>query len=244
MFRAVAVVGFRKSGKTTVVEGLVRELVRRGYRVGTIKHIREKEFSIDAPGKDTWRHAQAGASVIVSLAPRETATIMKHPIKPEDVTSAFQWLDFLILEGFRKSKGIAKIATPRTAEEAAKLLDKFTIACVGYGRRGLPVLKLDQVKELADIVEEKALPVLPRLDCRRCGYPSCEEFALAVLQGKAKVEDCQPMHDLVSLRVDGRVIPLNPFVQDLITGTIRGMLSSLKGAKGKEFEIRVKKHVR
>lgn len=244
MLRAVAVVGFRKSGKTTVVEGLVRELVKRGYRVGTIKHIREKEFSIDAPGKDTWRHAQAGASAIVSLAPRETATVVKRSVKPEEVMSALQWLDFIILEGFRESKGIAKIATPRTAEEAAKLVDKFTIACIRYGRRGLPVLKLDQVKELADIVEEKALSVLPELDCRRCGYPSCEEFALAVLQGKAKVEDCQPMHDLVSLRVDGRVIPLNPFVQDLIARTIRGMLSSLKGAKGKEFEIRVKKHAR
>ena len=244
MLRAVAVVGFRKSGKTTVVEGLVRELVKRGYRVGTIKHIREKEFSIDVPGKDTWRHAKAGASVVVSLAPREVATVTKRSAKIEEVMVMLQWLDFIILEGFRRSKGIAKIATPRTAEETAKLVDKFTIACIGYSSRGLPVLKLDQVKELADIVEEKALPVLPGLDCRRCEYPSCEEFALAVLQGKAKVEDCQPMHDLVSLRVDGRVIPLNPFVQDLIASTIRGMLSSLKGAKGKEIELVVRKRAR
>jgi len=244
VLRAVAVVGFRKSGKTTVVEGLVRELVKRGYQVGTIKHIREKEFSIDAPGKDTWRHAQAGASVILSLAPREVTTITKRSVKLEEVMSTLQWLDFIVLEGFRESKGIAKIATSRTAEEAAKLMDKFTIACVGYGRRGLPVFKLDQVKELADIVEKKALPMLPGLDCRRCGYPSCEEFALAVLKGKAKVEDCQPMHDLVRLRVDENVIPLNPFVQDLIASTIRGMLSSLKGAKGKEIELTVKKHAR
>jgi len=244
MFRAVAVVGFRKSGKTTVVEGLVRELVKRGYRVGTIKHIREKEFSIDVPGKDTWRHAQAGASVTVSLAPREVATVTKRSAKIEEVMATLQWLDFIVLEGFRESKGIAKIATPRTAEEAAKLVDKFTIACIGYGSQGLPVLKLNQVKELADIVEEKALPVLPGLDCRRCGYPNCEEFELAVLQGKAKVEDCQPMHDLVRLRVDEKVIPLNPFVQDLIASTIRGMLSSLKGAKGKEIELTVKKHAR
>jgi len=244
MLRAVAVVGFRKSGKTTVVEGLVRELVKRGYQVGTIKHIREKEFSIDTPSKDTWRHAQAGASVIVSLAPREIATITKRSVKLEEVMSALQWLDFIVLEGFRESKGIAKITTPRTAEEAAKLVDKFSIACIGYGRRGLPVLKLDQVKELADIVEEKALPMLPGLDCRRCGYPSCEEFALAVLQGQAKVEDCQPIYDLVRLRVDEKVIPLNPFVQDMIASTIRGMLSSLKGAKGKEIELVVRKRAR
>jgi molybdopterin-guanine dinucleotide biosynthesis protein B len=244
MPRAIAVVGFRKSGKTTVVEGLVRELVKRGYRVGTIKHIREKEFSIDVPGKDTWRHARAGASVTVSLAPREVATVVKRSAKIEEVMATLQWLDFIVLEGFRGSKGITKIATPRNAEEAATLVDEFTIACIGHGRRGLPALRLDQAKELADIVEEKSLPVLPGLDCRRCGYPNCEEFALAVLRGKAKVEDCQPMHDLVSLRVDGRVIPLNPFVQDMIASTIRGMLSSLKGAKGQELELKVKKHAR
>jgi len=244
MLRAVAVVGFKKSGKTTVVEGLVRELVKRGYRVGTIKHIREEEFSIDVPGKDTWRHAQAGASMIVSLAPREVATITKRSAKLEDVMSMFQWLDFVIIEGFRKSKGMAKIIIPRTAGEVAKLVDKFTIACIEYGRRGLPVLKLNRVKELADIVEEKALPVLPGLDCRRCGYSSCEEFSLAMLSERAKVEDCQPMYDFVMLRVDGKVIPLSPFVQDMIAGTIKGMLSSLKGAKGKEFELRVRKHAR
>jgi len=244
VLRAVAVVGFRKSGKTTVVEGLVRELVKRGYRVGTIKHIREKEFSIDVPGKDTWRHAKAGASVVVSLAPREVATVTKRSAKLEEIMSTLQWLDFVILEGFRGSKGIARIVVPRTTEEASKLVDKFTIACVGHGGRGMPVLKLDQVKELADMVEEKSLPVLPELDCQSCGYKSCEEFALAVLSGRAKVGDCQPMQDLVTLRVDGRVVPLNPFVQDLIANTLSGLLSSLKGSKGEEFELRVRKHAR
>lgn len=242
MLRAVAVVGFKKSGKTTVVEGLVRELVKRGYRVGTIKHIREEEFSMDTPGKDTWRHARAGASVIVSLAPREVATITKRSANLEEIMSTLQLLDFVIVEGFRKSRGMAKIVTPRTAGEVSKLVDDFTIACVGYGKRGLPALKLDQAKELANIVEKKALPVLPGLNCRRCGYSGCEEFALAMLSGRAKVEDCQQMRDLVMLRVDGKVIPLNPFMQDMIAGTIRGMLSSLKGAKGKEFELKVRKH--
>ena len=244
MLRAVVVTGFKKSGKTAVVEELVRELIKRGYRVGTIKHIREKEFSMDSPGKDTWRHAQAGASVVVSLAPREVAIIKKRPGKLDKIMSTLQGLDFVILEGFRESKGIVKIAVARTAGEAAKLVDKFTIACVGHGKRGLLVLKLDQVKELADIVEEKALPVLPELDCQSCGYKSCEEFALAVLSGRAKVEDCQTIQELVTLRVDGKVVPLNPFVQNLIANTFSGVLSSLKGSKGEEFELRVRKHAR
>lgn len=242
MLKAVAVVGFRKSGKTTVVEGLVRELVGRGYRVGTIKHIREKKFSIDVPGKDTWRHAQAGARVVVSMSPREVAIITKRSAKPIEVMRTLQWLDFIILEGFRKVKGITRVATSRTAREAAKLVDKFTIACVGYGRWGVPVLSLGQTKELADIVEKKALPILPGLNCRRCEYNSCEEFALALLTERAKLEDCQPIYDPVRLRVDGKVIPLNPFVQGLIAGAVKGMLSPLKGTRGKEIELRVRKH--
>lgn len=244
MLRAVVVSGFKKSGKTAVVEGLVRELVKRGYRVGTIKHISEQKFSMDSPGKDTWRHAQAGASVVVSLAPREVAIIKKSPKKLDEIMSTLQQLDFVILEGFRESKGMAKIVVPRTAKEVSKLVDKFTIACVGYGRRGMPVFKLDQVKELADIVEEKALPMLPELDCQSCGYKSCEEFSVAVLSGRARVEDCQPLQELVTLRVDGKVVPLNPFVQDLIANTFIGILSSLKGSKGEEFELRVRKHAR
>jgi molybdopterin-guanine dinucleotide biosynthesis protein B len=62
---------------------------------------------------------------------------------------------------------------------------------------------------------------------------------LAVLAGRAKLEDCQPLFDRVKLTVDGKPIPLNPFMQELIAGTIRGMLSSLKGAKGKRIELRV-----
>jgi molybdopterin-guanine dinucleotide biosynthesis protein B len=244
MLRAVVVSGFKKSGKTAVVEGLVRELVKRGYCVGTIKHIREKEFSMDSPGKDTWRHAQAGASVVVSLAPREVAIIKKRPENLDEIMSTFQRLDFVILEGFRESKGMAKIVVPRSAGEVSKLLDKFTIACVGYGKRGMPMLRQGQAKELADIVEAKSLPVLPELDCQSCGYKSCEEFALAVLSGRARVKDCQPMQGPVMLRVDGKVIPLSPFVQDLIANTFSGLLSSLKGSKGEEFELRVRKHAR
>jgi len=243
MLRAVAIVGFKKSGKTTVVEGLVRELAGRGYRVGTIKHIRDKNFSIDVPGKDTWRHAQAGARVVVSMAPQEVATITKRGrIKPEEVMRTLQWLDFIIIEGFRKLKGVTKIATSRTADEAAKLVDKFTIACVGYGRWAVPVFSLNQMKELADVVEKRALPLLPGLDCGRCEYKSCEEFALAALAGQAELEDCLPMYDSVRLRVDGKVVPINPFVQDLIAGAVKGMLSPLKGAKGRVIELVVRKH--
>lgn len=239
LLKVVAIVGYRKSGKTEVIERLIKELRGRGYRVGTIKHVREKNFTIDQPGKDTWRHAKAGAEVVVSLASREVATVLKRRARLEEVIRVIGWLDFLVLEGFREAKGITKVAIARTPREASKLVDKFTIACIGYGKWGLPVLKPKEVKKLANLIERRALPPMPGLNCRGCGYSRCEDFVLAVLAGRAKLEDCQPLFDRVKLTVDGKPIPLNPFMQELIAGTIRGMLSSLKGAKGKRIELRV-----
>lgn len=180
--------------------------------------------------------------MVVSMSPREVAVITKRSAKPLEVMRNLQWLDFIIVEGFRKAKGITRIATSRTVKEAAKLVDEFTIACVGSGRWGVPVFSLNQTKELADIVEKKALPILPGLNCRRCEYNSCEEFALAVLTERAELKDCQLIYDPVMLCVNGKVIPLNPFVQDLIAGTVKGMLSPLKGTRGKEIVLRVRKH--
>jgi len=74
----VAVIGAgRNSGKTKAVEELVAELKRRGLRVGTIKQIHEHGFTIDRKGKDSWRHAESGADIVVAAAPEEVAAIKR-----------------------------------------------------------------------------------------------------------------------------------------------------------------------
>lgn len=69
----ICVVGRSKSGKTTLLEKLIPELKRRGYRVATIKHHSHPGFEIDVPGKDTWRHAQAGSDHVIISAPDKVA---------------------------------------------------------------------------------------------------------------------------------------------------------------------------
>ena len=240
MFRMVAVVGFKKSGKTIVVESLVRELVRRGHRVGTVKHIREPDFTMDQKGKDTWRHARAGASIVVSMAPREVATIDRRAGKLEDVVRRIRGIDFLVIEGFRELKGIPRIVVARGESELKKLDDDFTIACVGLGS-GPKTLKRSEATALAKLVEQKAMPPMFGLDCRRCGYKTCEDFTRAALAGKIRAKDCKAAFGNVELRVDGKLVPLSPFVQDFLAGATVGMLSSLKEAKGEEIELKVVK---
>lgn len=244
LVRAIAVVGYREAGKTQVVEGLVRELAERGYRVATVKHVVERGFSIDRPGKDTWRHAKAGASVVVSIAPRELAIIEKRVVKLGEVLRRLEGSDFVIIEGFKGSKNLPKIVAARNRADLHKLVDEFTIASVGARKVGLSSFELKQMKKLADLVERKVPPVLPGIDCQHCGYKSCREFALAVLAGKRAWDGCPALQERVVLNVDGKRVHLNPFMQDLIAGLIESLLSSLKGARGKQIELKVVKRAR
>ncbi|MCK4242893.1 MAG: molybdopterin-guanine dinucleotide biosynthesis protein B, partial [Dehalococcoidia bacterium] len=71
----ISIVGKSKSGKTTLIERLVAELKRRGYRVATIKHS-PKGFELDQPGKDSWRHAQSGSDAVVVSSRQRLAMIL------------------------------------------------------------------------------------------------------------------------------------------------------------------------
>jgi molybdopterin-guanine dinucleotide biosynthesis protein MobB len=74
MIPIVSIVGTSNSGKTTLIEKLIAELTRRGFRVATIKHNRHG-FDIDHEGKDSWRHKQAGAVATVVASPGKIALI-------------------------------------------------------------------------------------------------------------------------------------------------------------------------
>ena len=75
--RLVAVVGTKKSGKTTVVERMLGELASRQLVTGTLKLIHHEKFTIHAEGRDTARHWEAGAQFSISLAPGETAMVRR-----------------------------------------------------------------------------------------------------------------------------------------------------------------------
>ncbi len=75
--RLVAVVGTKKSGKTTVVERMLGELARRDMGAGTLKLIHHEGFTIHADGRDTARHWEAGADFSIALAPGETTMVRR-----------------------------------------------------------------------------------------------------------------------------------------------------------------------
>jgi molybdopterin-guanine dinucleotide biosynthesis protein B len=100
----VCIVGFSGSGKTTVLEGLVAALRQRGLRVGTIKHD-VHGFEIDRPGKDSWRHKQAGASATVVSSPARIGLVMDvdHDHHPLELVPLLGEMDIVLVEGFKRT---------------------------------------------------------------------------------------------------------------------------------------------
>ncbi|MFA4934676.1 MAG: molybdopterin synthase [Candidatus Methanoperedens sp.] len=120
--KIISVVGYKKSGKTTLVERLVRALKNHGS-VGTAKHLHE--HTINTPDTDTWKHARAGADVVVAVTPNELVKFSRD----NNLTSALDELanagmDFAVVEGFKDSK-LPKIALGAVeAPDIIKRLDK------------------------------------------------------------------------------------------------------------------------
>jgi molybdopterin-guanine dinucleotide biosynthesis protein B len=164
----IAVVGGKKSGKTTTIEILIKELAQRGYKVAAVKHIPEPDFTIDTKGKDTWKFAQSGATIIVGISAAEIATIEKMETRKLSIKAILRKCrgsDLVFLEGLRelvaKDRSIYKIAVVRSPEEIAEDFKIFQpiIAFTGphqpkSGLKRIPYVDIRKDPEkLADLVE-------------------------------------------------------------------------------------------
>ena len=114
----VGLVAKSNTGKTTLLEKIIAELKRRGYRVGAIKHDAHR-FDIDKEGKDSWRLTQAGADTMVISSAEKMAMVKMNPSKQEsDVSDIIERyffdVDIVLTEGFKRSP-IPKIEVHRKA---------------------------------------------------------------------------------------------------------------------------------
>ncbi|WP_241963705.1 molybdopterin-guanine dinucleotide biosynthesis protein B [Gordonibacter sp. 28C] len=134
---ALAIVGRHNSGKTTLIEQLIAELVSRGHDVGSVKHHSHVGFDIDYPGKDSYRHRAAGASETVIAAPGQIARIksVEGEVECSDIVRSMYGHDIVIVEGYRKS-GLPTIEIMRSGNEAdSRVADVFAEGA----RRGWPL---------------------------------------------------------------------------------------------------------
>ena len=116
---AFSIIGRHNSGKTTLIEKLIAELVSRGHDVGSVKHHSHVGFDIDYPGKDSYRHRAAGASETVIAAPGQIARIktVEGEVECDDILRSMPGHDVVVVEGYRKS-GLPTIEIMRAGNEA------------------------------------------------------------------------------------------------------------------------------
>ena len=170
--RVIAVVGSKKSGKTTTIEKMIEELTKRGYKVAAIKHISEPNFTIDTARKDTWKFAQSGAKTTISVAANEVATIEKVPLGSlslEALLKKCRGNDVVFVEGFKKlvstKKNVSKIVVVKSMKEAINALESFKPILAFSGpysteALGVEIPYADALKnpeKLADIIEDELL---------------------------------------------------------------------------------------
>ena len=237
--RAVAVVGYKGSGKTTAVEAIVKGLVRRGYKVVTLKHVHSSFTMHDV---DTARHLEAGASLTIALSPnllvryeKCSCDVYSHVY---EVLLSLQDYDFAVLEGFKKFWG-ARVVAAKSLEEALELKSPLNIAYTGLlstegdeleNLLGAPLI--DAVREpekLVSIVVERSFKPPAGLNCGRCRWGSCRALAIAVAKGNAGDEECINSCRGVVLKVDGNLVRVNKFVARIFDNVIGGLVDALKG---------------
>jgi len=244
--KAVSIVGFKNAGKTQVVEALVAELTKRSYIVGTLKHTAES-LPLDKKSTDTRRHAEAGASASAILSEKRTAIFLQRAITIQKAVDALGEVDFIVLEGFKTLDTVSRIIVPREQAEIKKLSNGLEIAVVDVNgikpySVSAPSLNLNNVKELADIIESRAFPPLAGLNCKACGYSSCHEMGRAVLAGEANSLKCVKYALDMTLKINGSPVPINSFVQSALRNIVLGFIKTLKETREPrhvelEFEV-------
>lgn len=211
----VCFVGKSKSGKTTFLEKLIPELVSRGHRVGTVKHDTHG-FEMDRPGKDTWRLRQAGASRVAISSVQRFAVLgqVERELTPRQVVERYLGdVDIALAEGFKRSDQ-PKIELCRSARSTELICPPEELVAVISDLRfdvPCPQFDLEDVHGVADLLQQRFL----------------------------RSPATTPTSPSVSLTVDGRGVPLKPFVQEMLANVVRGLLAALKAAHGEEIELRV-----
>ena len=162
MIPIVSIVGKSNSGKTTLIEKIIAELVRRGYRVATIKHNRHG-FDIDHEGKDSWRHKRAGARTTVIASPGRVAVVedVDRDYAIDELAGRYiRDADIVLSEGFKKNV-LPKIEVNRAEMNRGPLSGpEDNLIAVAADRpldAGVPCYDINDAEGLADLIETRFL---------------------------------------------------------------------------------------
>jgi molybdopterin-guanine dinucleotide biosynthesis protein MobB len=157
----ICIIGRSDSGKTTLIEKLIPELKHRGYRLATVKHHSHAGFEVDQPGKDSWRHAQAGSDHVVIAAPDKIASyrLVDRELTLDEIVSEIKNVDLILVEGYKQAgkPSIEIIRGDLGIQPIGTMAQLFAIAANVSLSASVPVIGLNDVTRMADAIETKFL---------------------------------------------------------------------------------------
>ena len=208
----VSIVGKSKSGKTTLIEKLIRELKSRGYRVATIKHS-PQGIDFDGSGKDSWRHIQAGSEA-TAVSSLDKIVLIKPVVQESNIDEVASLLgedyDIILAEGFKQGSA-PKIEVHRkdTGSTLKGLKKQIAIVTDEPLETKTRQFSPDGIKDIADLLEKGFI---------------------------------KPQAERTSLYVNNIPITLTAFPRQIISNVLLTMASCLKGAgEIKSLQIFLKK---
>ena len=156
--RVFGVVGWKNAGKTTLVERLIAEFVRRGWRVGSIKH-GHHDLDVDQPGRDSWRHRAAGATEVAVVGGRRYAIMREAEPTLDEVLGRLSPADLILIEGYKR-EAHRKIEI-RAGGEPMAAIDPAILAVASDVRptdTTLPWFRRDDIAAIADFIAARVPP--------------------------------------------------------------------------------------
>jgi molybdopterin-guanine dinucleotide biosynthesis protein B len=206
--KAVAIIGASDTGKTRLITALVEELRKRGLKCGVLKKA-SHEIELDVEGKDSWQFIKAGAEVSAVMTDEKLFLVKKR--KADDT---------LLETALDKFSEVDFLLVEGGKRESAF---KKILRVQNADDHNLINPPEDLIAVVSDEPFSSPFPFFLAEEVQKLA-----EFLLNVLE---------PMEPLVKLKVDGQVIPLNAFVQNLVAETVKGMVRALKGIPGSPQSI-------
>jgi molybdopterin-guanine dinucleotide biosynthesis protein B len=164
--RIIGLAGWSGSGKTTLITKVLPRLLARGLRVSTLKHAHHG-FDLDQPGKDSFMHRVAGATEVVISSARRFAILHELREEPEwdlpDLLARLAPVDLILVEGFKRD-AFPKLEIHRV-ENGKPLIhpeDPHIVAIAAdtaLPEATVPVIGLDDIERVADVLLEHATPL-------------------------------------------------------------------------------------
>ncbi len=152
------IIGWKNSGKTSLMERLVADLTTRGFSVSTVKHVHH-DVDLDQPGKDSHRHRQAGAHEVVLASAQRFALMREHrgtePGLP-DILARMAAVDLILVEGYKRDAHpkieVYRRQADRDLIQPGDPLVRAIATDCDLGPMPVPVLDLNDTRAVADFI--------------------------------------------------------------------------------------------